>query len=124
VQQSAHRRREPRLARCSSSTPTCSTDVTSIDHQALYDRVMSSVTQVAFQLDDQSLATLDELAKASAQSRAEVLRSAVREFLNRRREEQIDAQIAAAYADLPAGAEQDASAAASRAGLEAADLDW
>lgn len=85
---------------------------------------MSRVTQVAFQLDVRSVTALDEVAKASAQSRAEVLRTAVREFLSRRREEQIDAQITAAYAHLPAGAEQDVLAAASLDGLRAAELDW
>lgn len=85
---------------------------------------MSPVTQGAFQLDVRSVSTLDEVAKASAQSRAEVLRTAVREFFDRRRDEQIDAQITAAYVHLPADAEQDALVAASRDGLRAAELDW
>lgn len=85
---------------------------------------MPTVTQVAFQLDRESLAGLDRLASSSSRSRAEVLRVAVHEFLIREREEQIDAQIEAAYAATPQGPEDDAAARASVQGLRGSDLDW
>lgn len=85
---------------------------------------MSSVTQVAFQISDETLAALDSVATTSSQSRAEVLRTAVQEFLSRRREEQIDAHFIAGYAAVPPGAEEAAWAETSLDGLRAADLDW
>ncbi len=48
----------------------------------------------------------------------------MREFMARQREEQIDAQLAAAYGALPQGAEEDAYAEASRKGFVAANVDW
>lgn len=85
---------------------------------------MSDVTQVAFQLDNSSLAALDALAAAGGRSRAEVLRVAVRELLARTREEQIDAQLAAGYGQQPPTAAEDDLADVSLDGLRAASLDW
>lgn len=86
--------------------------------------VMSDVTQIAFQIDNESLAVLDEVAEHEAQPRAQVLRTAVREFLMRKREEEIEARLIAGYADHPPGAEEDAFAEVSVEGLQAARLDW
>lgn len=85
---------------------------------------MAGVTQVAFQLDDESLLRLDELAAGASSSRAEILRIAVREMLARHREAAIDAQLAAGYDAKPPGPEVDAWAELSIEGLAAADLDW
>jgi len=85
---------------------------------------MANVTQVAFQLDNESLRLIDERAAAESSSRAHVLRTAVRELLHRSREAAIDAQLAAGYEAHPPGAEDAAWAEASVAGLRAADLDW
>lgn len=85
---------------------------------------MSSVTQIAFQIDDEMLSLLDGVAASAAQSRAEVLRAAVREFLARRAEEEIDARMVAGYAETPPGSEEDAFASASLAGFKAMNLDW
>lgn len=93
-------------------------------NQNVYDDPMGYVTQVAFQLDDASLAALDSAASASASSRAEVLRTAVREYLTRRREVAIDAQLAAGYAAIPQGADEIAAADFAVEGLAAGDLDW
>lgn len=57
-------------------------------------------------------------------SRAEALRAAVGEFLARRREARIDAQLEAGYAAMPPTPEDDVWAEASREGLRAADLEW
>lgn len=57
-------------------------------------------------------------------SRAEALRAPVAEFLARRREERIDAQLEAGYAPVPQGPEDVVWAEASRKGLRAADLEW
>lgn len=85
---------------------------------------MREVTQVAFQLDDQSLRQIDELAAAESSSRAHILRIAVRELLMTRRDATIDAQLAAGYGELPPGPEDDAWAESSIDGLRAAELDW
>ena len=85
---------------------------------------MATVTQVAFQLDNESLRLIDELAAASSSSRAEVLRGAVRELLRQQREAAIDEQLAAGYAAKPPGPEGRAWAELSLEGLRAADLDW
>ncbi|MBA2323887.1 MAG: ribbon-helix-helix protein, CopG family [Pseudonocardiales bacterium] len=85
---------------------------------------MSSVTQVAFQLDDRSLAAIDALAAEGGHSRAEVLRMAVRVLLARRREDEIDAQLAAGYAQQPQSPIEDRLADLSVEGLAAASLDW
>lgn len=85
---------------------------------------MSRATQVAFQLDDESLAAVDVLAEQGSRSRAEVLRIAVREFLTRRREEAIDARLAEGYGVRPPGCEEDQLAERSVEGLQAANLDW
>jgi len=91
----------------------------------MYGCVMGSSTQVAFQLDDASLASIDAIAAGESCSRAEVLRTAVREMLRRRREEEIDRQLAAGYAAVPETAEELAFAEVSRKGLKAADLgEW
>ena len=83
-----------------------------------------SVTQVAFQLDNESLRRIDELAATESSSRAAILRAAVRELLRTRREAAIDAQLAAGYAADPPGLEEQAFGELSIEGLRAADLDW
>lgn len=85
---------------------------------------MSTAIQVAFQVDAASLAAIDSLATQQRQSRAEVLRSAVHDYLAKRREDEVDAAFLAGYAAVPPGAEEDALARRSVAGLQAADLDW
>lgn len=86
---------------------------------------MAGVTQVAFQLDNERLAEIDELVSDQEfRSRAEALRAAVQDFLARRREERIDAQLAAGYAAVPQGPEDDVWVGAGREGLRAANLDW
>jgi len=90
----------------------------------MYDNAMGYVTQVGFQLDDESLAALDALASRDSISRAEILRTAVRDFLARRREDDIDARLAAGYRDVPAGGEEAQLAELSLDGLRAAQLDW
>lgn len=85
---------------------------------------MGVAIQVAFQLDDVALAELDALAAASSASRAEVLRTAVREYLSRRREDAIEAQLAAGYGAVPPGADELALADLAIEGLAAGDLDW
>lgn len=69
---------------------------------------VSYSTQVAFQLDNASLAAVDGLAARERRSRAELLRTAVREFLAERREREIDAQLATGYGQHPPGAVGDA----------------
>jgi len=85
---------------------------------------MSNVTQVAFQIDDESLRQIDELAAAQSSSRAQVLRTAVHRLLTAQRERTIDAQLATGYAARPQSAEDAGWASASLDGLQAADLDW
>lgn len=85
---------------------------------------MADVTQVAFQLDNRTLGEIDELAAAQSSSRAEVLRTAVSELLERRREAAIDAQLEAGYAAKPPSREDQAWAELSVEGVRAADLDW
>ena len=90
----------------------------------MYDFLMGDVTQVAFQIDKESLREIDEIAAAASSSRAHVLRTAVRGLLMARRDVRIDAQLVAGYAALPPGPEIDAWAESSVDGLRAADLDW
>lgn len=86
---------------------------------------MSDATQVAFQVDNERLAEIDALVHdREFRSRAEALRAAVGEFLARRREERIDAELEAGYRAHPEGAEEEAWARISVEGLRAADLDW
>jgi metal-responsive CopG/Arc/MetJ family transcriptional regulator len=85
---------------------------------------MADVTQVAFQLDNESLRRIDQLAASESSSRAEVLRGAVRELLGQRRDAAIDEQHAAGYAASPPALEEEAFAELSVEGLRAADLDW
>jgi metal-responsive CopG/Arc/MetJ family transcriptional regulator len=86
---------------------------------------MSDSTQVAFQVDNDRLAEIDNLvATHRYRSRAEALRAAVAEFIARRREEQIDAELEAGYAAVPQTDEERALAAASIDGLRASDLEW
>ncbi|HEY0813754.1 MAG TPA: ribbon-helix-helix domain-containing protein [Pseudonocardia sp.] len=83
------------------------------------------VSQVAFQLDLARLAEIDVLVKEKVfRSRAEALRTAVDEFVARRREERIDAELAAGYGARPPGAEEQAWAELSVEGLRTADLEW
>lgn len=85
---------------------------------------MGNVTQVAFQIDNDSLAAVDREAQRRAVSRAEVLRLAVGRFLAEQREADIDARLAAGYGVAPTGAAEEALADVSLEGLVAADLDW
>lgn len=91
---------------------------------SLYGVLMADVTQIAFQLDNESLRQVDALATTEFRSRAEVLRIAVHELLSRQREVAIDAQLAAGYGARPPGPEVDAWAELSIDGLRAADVDW
>lgn len=88
---------------------------------------MSKVTQVAFQIDNETLDQVDALVSSEFRSRAEVLRAAVREMLARRREAEIDADLAAGYGVRPPDQENQEDkvwADLSVEGLQAADLDW
>lgn len=85
---------------------------------------MGSSTQIAFQLDDESLTEVDRLAGGEFASRAQVIRTAVHEWLARRREAQVDIALAAGYGDEPGGTEVGAWADLSVEGLEAGQLDW
>lgn len=91
----------------------------------LYGYPMSDSTQVAFQIDNGRLAEIDALvAEHEFRSRAEALRAAVQEFVARRRDAKIDAELAAGYGVHPPGDEEDAWADTSIDGLTAADLEW
>lgn len=116
---SVRRRRSPRSTSC-----TCGTGgLNAID--ILYGVVMSDATQVAFQIDNDRLAEIDDLVSDHVfRSRAEALRAAVGEFLAHRREARIDAQLEAGYGAHPQGAEEAAWANISVEGLRAADLEW
>jgi len=85
---------------------------------------MSGATQVAFQIDNETLREIDSLVAREFRSRAEVFRTAVHEWLARRREAEIDADLAAGYGVRPPGREDDAWADLSVEGLAAARLDW
>jgi Arc/MetJ-type ribon-helix-helix transcriptional regulator len=85
---------------------------------------MGHSTQIAFQLDDESLAQVDRLVGTEFSSRAGVIRAAVQAWLAERREREIDAQLEAGYAAVPQGPEVRAFAEISIRGLAAADLDW
>ncbi len=85
---------------------------------------MARVTQVAFQIDNDTLREIDSLVAREFRSRADVLRTAVHELLARRREAEIDADLAAGYGVQPPGREDEAWAELSVEGLEAARLDW
>lgn len=85
---------------------------------------MSNVTQVAFQIDNDTLSEIDALVSSEFPSRAEVLRTAVHEMLARRREAAIDAALIAGYGVHPPAQEDQAWAELSVEGLQAADLDW
>lgn len=85
---------------------------------------MSKVTQVAFQIDNETLSQIDALVSSEFRSRAEVLRTAVREMLARRHEAEIDAKLATGYGVQPPAREDEAWAELSVEGLQAADLDW
>jgi Arc/MetJ-type ribon-helix-helix transcriptional regulator len=85
---------------------------------------MAKVTQVAFQIDNETLRLVDALVSSEFRSRAEALRTAVHEMLARRREAKIDAELAAGYGVQPPAREDEAWADLSVEGLQAADLDW
>lgn len=85
---------------------------------------MGKVTQIAFQIDDDSLAAVDRMAAADSLARAEVLRIAVRCFLAQRREAEIESHLAAGYRNLPPGGEADQLAEVSLEGLRSGQLDW
>ncbi len=90
----------------------------------VYGCAMGKATQVAFQIDDESLAEIDALVTGQYRSRAEAIRVAVHEWLARRRAEQVDAALARGYEVTPTGAEEDAWAELSVQGLKAGELDW
>lgn len=90
----------------------------------LYGVPMADATQIAFQLDNESLRQVDTLAATAFSSRADVLRTAVHLLLSQHREAAIDAQLAAGYGAQPPGPVEDAWAESSIEGLRAADLDW
>ncbi|MGH3998888.1 MAG: hypothetical protein ACRDTJ_15700 [Pseudonocardiaceae bacterium] len=56
---------------------------------------------MAFQIDNETLGQVDALVSSEFRSRAEVLRTAVREMLARRHEDEIDASLAAGYGARP-----------------------
>ncbi|MGL4744174.1 MAG: ribbon-helix-helix domain-containing protein [Dermatophilaceae bacterium] len=86
---------------------------------------MSKSTQVAFQVSSARLAEIDELvAGHEFRSRAEALRAAVQEFLARRHEARVDAQLESGYRAHPQGAAEHDWAEISIEGLRTADLDW
>ncbi len=90
----------------------------------MYCESMADVTQIAFQLDNESLREVDAVAAAASSSRAAVLRTAIHELLRGRREAAIDAQLAAGYGAQPPEPEFDAWAELSIEGLRDADLEW
>ena len=90
----------------------------------MYGCAMGKTTQVAFQIDDESLAEIDALVTGQYRSRAEVIRVAVHDWLARRRAEQVDAALARGYEVTPTGTEEDAWAELSVQGLKAGELDW
>jgi predicted DNA-binding protein len=84
-----------------------------------------TVTQVAFQLPNDLLARVDELASRHSRSRAAELRSAVEAYLENLREQAIDEQLAAGYGAVPPDDDLGAAMAAEgAASLKLADLDW
>lgn len=86
---------------------------------------MSGVTLVAFQIDNSNLAAIDAAVhRGEFRSRADALRVAAQELLDRRREALIDAQLEAGYAAVPEGPAGAAFAAVSRSSLDSADLAW
>ena len=85
---------------------------------------MSKVTQVAFQIDNETLGQVDALVSSEFRSRAEVLRTAVHEMLARRHKAEIDAELAAGYGVRPPAREDEVWADLSVEGLQTADLDW
>lgn len=85
---------------------------------------MGNVTQIAFQIDVDTLAALDEVAARESVARSEILRVAVRHFLARRREDDIEARLAAGYGDVPPTQEERDLAEVSLDGLHASELDW
>lgn len=91
----------------------------------MYDAAMSEATQIAFQVSATDLERIDAMVPDQFPSRAAALRSAVHDWLERRRDEQIDQALERGYADVPEDDElTTAMAKASRRSLEAADLDW
>src|SRR5262249_55860424 len=72
-----------------------------------YDFSMGKTTQVAFQIDDESLAEIDALVTSQYRSRAEVIRVALHDWLARRRSEQVDAALARGYEVTPIGPDED-----------------
>lgn len=85
---------------------------------------MGRAIQVAFQLASEDLDDIDKLVPGEFASRAAALRHAVSEWLDRRREDAIDAALAAGYQGHPDAEEEEAWAQASLEALESANLDW
>ncbi len=91
----------------------------------VYDDAMSGFTQVAFKLSDEELEQLDTAVPEEFPSRAAVLRAAVHEWLERRRQAQIDAALQAGYDAVPEDHAMTAGLTqASAQALADADLDW
>lgn len=93
-------------------------------HSAVYGAVMADVTQIAFQIDNGSLAEIDSLVAARYRSRAEVVRIAVHDWLALRRAEQVDAALEKGYGVQPPGDEENSWAELSIEGLRVGELDW
>ncbi|CAN5254873.1 hypothetical protein BH20ACT5_BH20ACT5_03730 [soil metagenome] len=85
---------------------------------------MAGSTQIAFQIDDVTLAEIDAMVADRYRSRAEVIRLAVHAWLAARHEEQVEERLALGYQVVPAGTAEDEWAELSVEGLKAADLDW
>lgn len=85
---------------------------------------MGKAIQIAFQVDDETLNAIDDIAAHDAVSRAEVLRAAVRGLLARRRQDDIDRRLAAGYTAVPHSSEERKLADVSVDGLRAGELDW
>lgn len=90
----------------------------------VYGCAMGKTTQVAFQIDDDSLTEIDALVTGQYRSRAEVIRVAVHDWLARRHAEQVDVVLARGYGVTPTGPDEDVWAELSVQGLEAGELDW
>jgi len=85
---------------------------------------MGKVKQVAFQIDIDTLNSIDALKGAEFSSRAEVIRVAVDDWLARRRSKDVDQALAKGYRANPQPEEEFVWADLSVEGLEDAKLDW
>jgi len=90
----------------------------------MYDFPMGKSKQVAFQIDIDSLNAIDALKGGEFSSRAEIIRTAVEDWLARRRAKLLDEALAKGYRASPQTDETNAWADLSLEGLENAKLDW